>query len=76
MRYKEYHVHRVLANGSEHYVVPFSPEHIEEAKVSGFPGIYNVGLVLSDGLPSLVALILVNKWNKQNVVSGFTYWIE
>ena len=28
------------------------------------------------GAPEDVALKLVNEWNRQNGISGFTYWIE
>ena len=28
------------------------------------------------GAPIAVALALVNLWNRQNAISGFTYWVE
>ena len=28
------------------------------------------------GVPRYIALELVNQWNRQNAVSGFTYWVE
>lgn len=27
-------------------------------------------------VPEIEALRLVNKWNRQNATSGFTYWLE
>ena len=27
-------------------------------------------------LPELLALRFVNQWNRQNITSGFVYWIE
>lgn len=72
MRYKEYYVRYQRDGFVEHR--PFLPEHFDEAKVSGFPGISSLDLGV--GMPNIVALTLVNKWNRQNGYSGFTYWIE
>jgi hypothetical protein len=77
MRYiKEYHVHyahySAIQQGMAHqdFVKPFLPEHYEEAPYVG------EFMIPNGGLPWYAALGLINKWNRQNASSGFTYWIE
>ena len=74
MRIFEYHV--VYKKGSDdprEFVKKFEPEHFEEARQSGFPGISQVDV--ERGMPQMAALFLVNKWNRQNASSGFVYVI-
>lgn len=71
MRIFEYHV---LYKNQQEFVKKFEPEHFEEARTSGFPGISQVDVEC--GMPQMAALFLVNKWNRQNVDSGFVYWLD
>jgi hypothetical protein len=73
MRYTHYWF-KVHCRESQPIRTPFLPMHFDEAKVSGFPGILSLDLAM--GMPNIAALTLVNKWNRQNAESGFTYWIE
>jgi hypothetical protein len=73
MRHTHYFVYYREEKGSP-VKLPFVPMHFDEAKVSGFPGISSADL--ATGMPNIAALTLVNKWNRQNHDSGFTYWVE
>jgi hypothetical protein len=79
MRNKTYRVHyvRSTAGGGllhEDFTKPFLPEHFAEIAGEGFPGLLKFSP--ETGMPRLAALAAVNKWNRQNAGSGFTYWVE
>jgi hypothetical protein len=60
MRIAVYHVR--YAPTGEVFVKTFDPAQHED--INEF------------GAPQNIALELVNLWNRQNGISGFTYWIE
>lgn len=61
MYIKEYKVR--YAKTGEVFIKLFTQEHHYSINIFG-------------GISELRALELVNQWNKQNAVSGFTYWVE
>jgi hypothetical protein len=61
MYIKEYKVR--YAKTGEIFTKPFTQYHYQFIDLYG-------------GVSVVRALELVNKWNQQNAMSGFTYWIE
>ena len=64
MRYKIYHIR--YAKTGEEFIREFTV--IQYPYIAANDGRY--------GVPEFEALQLVNEWNRQNAVSGFTYWID